>query len=184
MTKINLHFTGSMFGLGAAVDDIDSLQAINRHKKRKDGKSFIVLLSRLEDLWEYVKFDAKLEDFLSKFWAGELTVILPCVELPHLCLDGFVGFRVPSDRHLRGLLQNGAVVSTSVNCSGESAMQDYEQIVDRCGDWFDEDWVPAGVMKAKGIPSTVVKIDEGRLLCVREGAVDIGLVQEVWDAIR
>ncbi len=180
MSNINLHFTGKMFGMGASLDDLASLQAINRLKRRDDGKSFIVLLANIEDLWKYVGFDSKLEKFLSKLWAGELTVILPCSALPHLSVDGFVAFRVPSDEQLRLKLQEGAIVSTSVNVSGQAPLTSYEQILKQHTAWFDEDWVPADITRADGTPSTLVKVDKGQLTCLREGSLPFTKVQEVW----
>ena len=111
-------------------------------------------------------------------------MILNCRVLPHLEKDGLVAFRVPADEQLRRrLLQDGAIVSTSVNRSGEEPLEDYGQIMERCGDWFDDDWVPSGVRKAAGTPSTVVKIDGEKLVCLREGLLDFAKVRQVWNAL-
>ena len=173
-----------MFGVGAPIGDLASLQKIDRLKRRGQGKAFIVLLSSLAKLGDYTRVDGRLERFLAKFWPGKLTVILPCANLPHLAQDGFVAFRVPQDRVLREFLQKRAVVSTSVNRSGEQPLQNYEQILQKFGDWFDEDWVPKGVVEAAGTPSTVVKVEAGELFCVREGLLDFAKVQKAWNDCR
>jgi len=183
MTKINLHFTGFMFGVGAHIDDVESLQKINRLKERESDKSFIVLLPNLEELPRFTRVSRRLQIFLTQFWPGALTVILRCSALPHLAQDGFVGFRVPCDERLRELLLGGAMVSTSVNRSGETALQCYEQIMAKFGHWFDADWVPKDVREAAGTPSTLVRIDGAKLTCLREGLLDFERVQEAWNAL-
>ncbi len=169
-----------MFGVGASVDDKVSLAKINQLKQRPESKSFIVLLESLAKLSKYVVVDSKLNEFLGKFWPAPLTVILPCESLSHLSQNGCVAFRVPVDGYLRDKLKDGEIVSTSVNCSGEEPLVELDGILSKYGHWFDCNWVPSGVTSAKGTPSTIVKIEGDKLICLREGALDFEAVKREW----
>jgi len=179
--KVNLHYTGSMFGVGALADDKNALRRINFLKQRKSSKSFIILLSNAAELEKYAQINSNIKSVMDKFWPGDLTIILKTKRFEHLAINGFVAFRVPKSRFLRESLKNLPMVSTSVNISSESPEKSLEIIQEKYGHWFDFKIVPKKTTVSKNSHSTIIKIDNGILSLIRAGAISFEIVKQEWE---
>lgn len=82
-----------------------------------------------------------------------------------------MAFRVPEKKELVTLLeQTGPLISTSANPEGEKPATNIKEAVGYFGDdvgiYLDEG-------KLESEPSTVIKIDDGKMRVLKQGAVEI-----------
>ncbi len=185
--KINdpllLHYTGSMFGIGCDARNQKAVDRINILKHRPANSGYIVLVPALEALKKYdVVMIKKIQGLISQYSPGALTVVLPCdhPRLKHLQLNGKIAFRIPEDELLRHFLSltDIPLISTSINLAGKSPEWDYTRIITAYRDWFDLGIVPENELIAENVPSTVVTLDNDRLVCLREGQLEFSQLEQ------
>ena len=91
-----------------------------------------------------------------------------------------IGVRIPNyQKALEILLKYGPMATTSVNDSGEKEINDYNEIKEKYSSVVDEIYSSNEPMSK--LPSTVVKIDNGNVIVLREGAIT---KQQIEDIIR
>jgi tRNA threonylcarbamoyl adenosine modification protein (Sua5/YciO/YrdC/YwlC family) len=166
-----LHYTGHMFGIGAAALDVKSCEKINEFKKRS-GKGFIILIPKLSWLDRYgLEYNKKFKTIPQQFWPANITIILKDTKnkFGHLSLNGTVAVRIPDDPDLREFITliDEPIVSTSVNVSGESPILDYNVL--RKMKWFDFSYLPKVPLLAEGKASTIINISGEKLEMIRQG---------------
>jgi L-threonylcarbamoyladenylate synthase len=116
--------TDTIWGIGCDATNEAAVSRISSIKGRPPAKGYVLLVSDLEMLKNYVpKIHPRLETLLS-FHTRPLTVIyerstgLPSyVKAP----DGSVAIRIAQDEFCQELIRafNGPIISTSANASGE-----------------------------------------------------------------
>ncbi|MCF7919175.1 MAG: Sua5/YciO/YrdC/YwlC family protein [Candidatus Cloacimonetes bacterium] len=178
-----LHYTGSMFGIGCDARDISALERINQLKRRPPGTGYIVLLDSVIALDKYsVMLPAAMKGLLEQYSPGSLTVVLPCAapELAHLQVAGKVAFRIPDEEDLLQLLfeLKLPLISTSINMAGETPEIDFRNIMTTYNSWFDLALVPDDELIAEGEPSTVITLQDDKLVCLREGKLPFAQLEE------
>ncbi len=178
-----LHYTGSMFGIGCDARNQKALDRINTLKQRPANSGYIVLVSDLEALKKYdVQMTNKMQGLISQYSPGDLTVVLPCnhPRLQHLQLNGKIAFRIPENKLLRQFLTltDIPLISTSINISHKPPENDYTHIINDFQNWFDLGLVPENELIAEGKPSTLVTIDNDKLICLREGQIDFSQLEQ------
>jgi tRNA threonylcarbamoyl adenosine modification protein (Sua5/YciO/YrdC/YwlC family) len=178
-----LHYTGHMFGIGSKMSSCMAMERISNLKQRKDKSGYIVLIESAQWLFDNgVEIPVSLNLILSRYWPGNLTVIIP-VDNPmfnDVAINGKVAFRVPGDSLLRNVISTlgEPVISTSINLSGVQPAADLDEIKKRYSDWFDIGIVPSQTSLSE--PSTIIEycdIDEDgkpvlpHLKCIRESSI-------------
>jgi L-threonylcarbamoyladenylate synthase len=172
--------TETFYGLGALASDPAAVARLARAKGRPDGQPLpLVAADRamVESVAEVGPVAARLAE---RLWPGPLTLVLPA--RPGLPAEitagtGTVGIRVPGSEIARALCRaaGGPVVSTSANLAGAPPAA-------RAGD-LDPSLVGRldGVLDAGpspgGLPSTVVRVEAGRVVLVRAGAVPVERIE-------
>jgi L-threonylcarbamoyladenylate synthase len=98
------------------------------------------------------------------WWPGPLTLVLPV-------RGGLTGFRIPDHPVPLGILErvNGILAVTSANLSGGEDPVTADQAAADLGDRVE--LVLDGGSCAGGVPSTVVKVVNGDVEILREGAI-------------
>ena len=147
------------------------IQGIGEHriekiKGRGEGKHFLKLALK-EQL---PMLTPELPDSkLLSYWPGPLTLILKGIKNPT------EGIRVPDNQFIQELLATVAqpIISTSVNCSGQSPMTSIEEIIKEFEDKVDL-IVDAGVLP-KSLPSTIIDLSDGTPHLVRQGQLKVEL---------
>jgi L-threonylcarbamoyladenylate synthase len=143
---------GTVFGIiadagnGAAVDRVYALKGRDRSKK------FLVNVLELGGL---EGMEARLA---AAFWPGNLTIV-----------HGGIGYRVPSDPVLAGILRAAGrpLVSTSCNrAGGEPALFAAE-----AEGMFPDIPVIGAISPLSGRPSTIVRVEGGAVRILRQGAI-------------
>lgn len=157
--------TDTVYGFSACTDIPETDGRIRKIKGRAETKPFIQLISKPEDLFLFTS-DIIPEKLLS-FWPGPLTII---------CSDNreegkTTAFRCPGDEWLRKIIEKCGcpLYSTSVNRSGSPVLGKILEIQKE----FEEevDLIVSDGDSVSSVPSTIVKIEKGKIVVLREGAV-------------
>ena len=69
--------TDTVYGIGCDPYDADAIDRIFKIKKRDNTKSLPVLAYSKQILEDIVEFDSITNLITSKFWPGQLTIVLP-----------------------------------------------------------------------------------------------------------
>ncbi len=115
--NVLLSFSDTVTGLFCHPYSDKAVSTVRMLKRRDPSKGFIMLISDISGLCSVGGFE---KAFISRFWPGPLTIILPCSEpaLASLSPDGrTMAVRYPSDSFWTGFLKYHAfaVLSTSAN---------------------------------------------------------------------
>ena len=119
-----LYPSDTIWGLGCDVRNDQAIDKILELKNRPASKGLIVLISKMEQLSEYVEQVPDLAWDLVEFAEDPLTIIYPKgknVSPSLLGPDGSIAIRLVKDEFCKGLIYRyqRAIVSTSANLSGD-----------------------------------------------------------------
>lgn len=163
---ILLYPSDTIWGLGCDVRNEQSIEKLLLLKQRPVEKGLIILISKIEQLSEYVEEVPEIAWDLVEFAENPLTVIYPkgknvCSQL--LGPDGSIAIRLVKDTFCKGLIyryQRG-IVSTSANLWGEPSPADFETISESIKGQVD--YILENPSPVKGIkkPSKIVKLGLG-----------------------
>ena len=129
-----LYPSDTIWGLGCDVRNEQAIEKILELKNRPASKGLIVLISKIEQLSEYVEQVPDLAWDLVEFAEDPLTIIYPKgknVSPSLLGTDGSIAIRLVKDEFCKGLIYRyqRAIVSTSANLSGEPSPLNFAGIV-------------------------------------------------------
>ncbi len=128
-----LYPSDTIWGLGCDARMDASIEKLFDIKNRPENKGLILLISKIEQLSEYVEQVPEIASDLVEFAEDPLTVIYPKgknVSKYMLGPDGSIAIRLVKDEFCKGLVyryQRG-IVSTSANISGTPSPTDFESI--------------------------------------------------------
>lgn len=175
--------TETVYGLGALASNEHAVKKVYVAKGRPSDNPLIVHLATLEDLWQYVKDTPDyLEDLLTKFWPGPLTVVLNLkANIFSKSVTGGLttcAFRIPDNKVARELIaQTGPLVAPSANTSGRPSPTNAKHVID------DLNGKIAAVLDdgscQVGVESTVIDAtDEEKVVILRPGKIGIGELEK------
>ena len=169
--------TDTLYGLVGLALNKKAVERIYRTKNRKEGKPFIILISKVKDLKLFgVELGQVEKKVFQKSWPGPVSIILECPtllkEMSYLKpLNSTLAFRMPKPKWLRKLLKKtGPLVAPSANPEGMSPAENIEQAKAYFGNLVDF-YVDNGQLK--GQPSTLIALNEQGLEVRRQGSVQI-----------
>jgi protein-tyrosine phosphatase len=172
-----LHFTGHMYGLGALALNHLACAKISQLKERSD-KGFIILLPDISWLKRYkLRVKPNYIKVTEQFWPGNVTMIVEDSEdiFSHISQNGKLAVHVPDEPDLREFLRDldQPIVSTSINISGEPAINDLKTI--KKHKWFDFAFLPKHVPKQieDAEPSTIIDLTQEQPKIIRSGRFDL-----------
>jgi L-threonylcarbamoyladenylate synthase len=148
-------------------------------KQRSLDKPLILMAAEAEDLWEYVQGSEEeyqiWQQVVNKYWPGALTLVLPAsVKVPKVMNPhnpNTIGIRVPNHPVAKTILaQTGAMATTSVNLSGQPALENRLEIDSQFPEVLTID---ATEYKGLGTPSTVAKWTGNDWQILRQGSIVI-----------
>ncbi|KAM3112527.1 L-threonylcarbamoyladenylate synthase [Phormidesmis sp. 146-33] len=164
----------------------DRADLIFTTKQRSLDKPLILMAATLEDLWPYVlgsQAERQIwQQVTDRHWPGALTLVLPATErVPAVINPGdptTIGVRVPDQAIARTILQEtGPLATTSVNRSGQPALQTMPQIEAEFPEVLtlsqSEMMHLETSQPASGQPSTVAKWVENGWQILRQGAITL-----------
>lgn len=171
--------TDTLYGLVCRAIDI---QAVNRlyatkHREHKPGTVIAATATQLSSI------GITQTETASQFWPGPISVILP-IDQPHQ----FITQSMPdvACRVVAGpatlvdlLVQTGPLLTTSANMPGEPPAATIAVAQDYFGDYVDA-YVDEGDLTAR-LPSSLVRIEQGKPVVLRRGAGTISRKEQTND---
>jgi len=179
--------TDTLYGLVGRAFSKKAVARIRELRNRSDRKPFIILVGSIKDLKLFgIKPDKFSLGIMKKYWLarphryakhsgrGKVSIILPCdnKKLSYLHMGTkSLAFRIPNKKNLLDLLEKtGPLVAPSANHQSEKPALTIEE----ARKYFDNEvdfYVDEG--KLESLPSTLIKIENGKIAVLREGAKDI-----------
>jgi L-threonylcarbamoyladenylate synthase len=167
--------TDTVYGLGAPLQNSDSIAQLYQVKGRQITKAIAVLLGSFTDLELVAQEVNEIARRLSeRFWPGPLTLVVPRRPgLPEMLSSGpTIGVRMPDHPLALTLLrQSGPLAVTSANLSGwANAVTALEVLAQLDGS------IPLildGGPSPGGSPSTVVDCTGSTLVILRQGPISL-----------
>lgn len=166
--------TDTVYGIMADAMDDDAIKKVYDIKKRGYNKPLIILVDSFKMLNHYTEELSEMEKkLMDRFWPGLVTFILKKNDkISDLITAGndTVGVRIPDNKDLLEIIRrlNRPVVSTSANITETPVITSIEMLEKEIIDNIDyiED---GGYLDNQS--STIVKIDDNKLVILREGKI-------------
>ena len=166
----------------------ESLEKLYDAKKRPEGMIVSIGVSNLQQASELVHLTEDLEEFLSSFPEGSITIILPAIKPLDKRLGGEkIAIRVLANPIAKKLIEKtGPLTATSANISGTEPLRDCEMAAEILSSSKNKISYLSGVCPG-GTPSTLISwytvstspnVDEIEVL--REGLVTKKEILKWW----
>lgn len=172
--------TDTIYGLVGSALNPKTVERIYKLRERRSNKPMIILISSLNSLASFkIRPNGALKKFLIKIWPAKVSVILPCPSDEFYYLHRgakTLAFRIPQKLDLIKLLEEtGPLVAPSANPKGLEPAKTIKEAKKYFGDRVDF-YLDEG--QAGSNPSTLVALEDGRIVIKRSGAVDISSLLE------
>lgn len=150
-------------------------------KQRSLEKPLILMVSSVDEIWQYVKGTPEeltiWQKIAHQYLPGGLTMVLPASSLIPPTMNPLnpnsIGVRVPNSSIAQEILQKtGGMATTSANLSGEEALTDMSTIAQKFPSVHVLDY-DNSQMKNSGIASTVIKWTGKNWQTLRQGKIII-----------
>ena len=171
MSKVIIFPTDTVYGIGTPIYDLDGIERIYHIKSRVKDKPLACLCADIEQIEDIAVVDENAKKLIMKFLPGCLTIILKSKDKVVETI-GYktIGVRIPNHKlALEILKENGPMLTTSVNDSGEIPLNNYAEIFIKYNSLveaiYDSD------IPSSNLSSTVVKIIDGEVNILREGYI-------------
>lgn len=165
--------TDTIYGiLGSALAE-KTVERIYIIRERQPKKPCIMLIADMTDIARFgVHLSESEKCFLNLVWPGKVSVVLPCPHKRYAYLHRgtkTLAFRVPRNKWLRDILrETGPLIAPSANPEGSVPAETIRQAKSYFGGAIDL-YMSAG-RRLQGKASTVVSLDRGEVMVLREGA--------------
>lgn len=172
--------TETVYGLGVRYDSFLAYNKILELKKRPSDKALTLMLHTLSDIEKYVNLDTDLKRVIKTFMPGPLTLVLPLKKgVEVIGTSDMIGIRIPDDLETLAFLKmiEKPMFVTSANISNQSDALTFEEVYDLFNGKVE--LIVKGHTKLKR-PSTVISIKDGELVILREGAIALAKIEEVY----
>lgn len=181
--KMLFYATDTCLGLGHAIDSELAQGRLYAFKEMPANKPVSILVDGLEMARRYADFDELALKVWGRFMPGALTLLLHRKEdLPAYLNPGseWVGVRYIDAQVMNKLIASlgCAISTTSANKSGKPVADCAESFFEQ---FADTDQLISLVEKGRNygcVPSTIVKVDQGRLELIRAGELAEQLYEE------
>jgi L-threonylcarbamoyladenylate synthase len=160
--------TDTLYGLVGSAFSKKAIEKIYKIKNRDKNKKLIVLISSVKDLEKFgIKINKEEAKILEKFWPGKVSIIIKNI-----------AFRLPKKKVLIDILKKtGPLVAPSANKEGEKPAENIKEAKEyfgpasmQGGDSVDF-YLAGGTLKSE--PSTLLKIEKGKIEILRQGIIKI-----------
>ena len=162
--------TDTMYGLLGSALRSQTVERIYKVRRRNSSKPLIVLIGQIEDIQQFGIDLNTLPEKIKTLWPGPFSILFsvtsPESEYLHRGTHE-IAFRLPDDKELRELLKKtGPLVAPSANFEGDPPAQTIEEARSCFGDIVDF-YIDGGKRIAE--PSTLVRIEDGKVKVLRQG---------------
>ncbi|MFT5207968.1 MAG: L-threonylcarbamoyladenylate synthase [Candidatus Omnitrophota bacterium] len=179
--------TETVYGLAANALDVNAVGRIFHAKKRPITDPLIVHIVSIKDVNMIAsEVPDPIKKLMKRFWPGPLTVVLPKrKEVPNLVTAGLdtVAIRMPSHPIARQLIKTTGfpLAAPSANHFGRTSITGAAAVEEEFGD--DISFVLDGGDCAIGLESTILKYDDGKIIILRPGGIDMEAIQKALPKI-
>lgn len=179
--------TDTVYGIGS-IPLKSSLNKIYKIKHRDFSKKIIALISSNDILKNIVDESEenllKIQKILKFYWPGELTIIFKANKNFTNKFDETmetIGVRIPQSKIALNLIEKvgGILLTSSANLSGEKSTIKLKEINKTICNQVDI--IIEAREKLTGIPSTIIKYEEGKISLLREGNIKFENILKLID---
>jgi L-threonylcarbamoyladenylate synthase len=163
----------TIYGLSCTALNESAVKKLHQLKDRARHKPFIVLISNIKML-DMLSIDKKQTEVAQKYWPGGLTLICNALDTPSWLQLGTqsLAVRIPDELSLLKLIDKvGPLISTSANKQGQEPLLSKDAAEKLFGNDLDF-YIDAGQLP-NALPSTIVRVANGKLQIIRQGAVKL-----------
>lgn len=180
MSKVIIFPTDTVYGIGTPIYDLDGIEKIYNIKSRVKDKPLACLCANIEQIKDIAIVDENAKKLILKFLPGCLTIILKAKDKVVETI-GYktIGVRIPNHKLALEILEdNGPMLTTSVNDSGETPLNNYAEIFVKYNHLVDA--IYYSDIPSSNLSSTVVKIIDDEVNVLREGHIsEEDIVKEI-----
>ena len=171
MGRVIIFPTDTVYGIGTKIFDTEGIKRIYDIKHRPLDKPLACLCASLEQIESIAVVSEAGRKLIKKFLPGPLTLILDSKpEVMEKIGYKTIGVRIPNSSLALDLLNdNGPMLTTSVNESGEVPFNEYDEIYDNYHDLVD--MIYPSNLPSSNIASTVVLLSGNSFKILREGQI-------------
>jgi L-threonylcarbamoyladenylate synthase len=175
-----LYPTETIYALGALALDDGAIARLYATKGREEGKPVSWLVRDIGDIEQYARLDAVAASIAERFLPGPLTLVLearPEIPRQFTSIDGTIGFRISSDPVAQAVIADVMkeyvmpLTCTSANVSGLPTLSTPQEILEQFGPCSASIKTVHDAGIRQGVPSTVVRVSNGQITVLREGAI-------------
>lgn len=171
-----LYPTDTLYGLAVDASNTEAVERLISLKGRDSQKAISVVVPTVGSIQEYVEVSPEAARLASAHLPGALTLVLPvrAAELRHLSDDGTLGVRVPDSAFTLALGQafGRPYTATSANVAGLPSLATVPEVLEQFGEAAKHIDLAVDDGPREGmVPSTVVRVVDGAVEVLREGAI-------------
>ncbi len=170
--------TDTLYGIVGKATEKEVVEHIYEVKGRDENKPFIILVPSIATLETFgVLLTDNDREKISQWWPGPVTVILPVAPAYQEALSYLhrgtneLAFRMPGKPSLIELLQHtGPLVAPSANPQGKEPAHTMAEAKEYFGDaiaYYEDEG------EVHGLPSTIVRLQNGEITVIRQGAISV-----------
>lgn len=175
--------TDTVYGLGANIASIDSIERLFTVKGRDSSKAIAVLVGSPGQLNQVADQPGSMARRLAeRFWPGPLTLVVSRrPELPDVLSPlPTIGVRMPDFPAALALLRlTGPLATTSANLSGQPSPVSAQDVLAQLDGRIE--LVLDGGVTPGGLPSTVVDCTTTELRVLREGPISLEALRQALE---
>lgn len=163
--------TDTVYGVVARASDQQAVARLYtlKHREAKPGTLIAANVDQLTELG----IDYHYLEQAEKLWPAAISVVTPCDETLFYIHQGVnsLAVRIPDNDQLQALLvRTGPLVTSSANQPGQPPATTINEAKAYFGDQVER-YEDGGVVNSE--PSTVIKIEDGQIHVLRDGAVKL-----------
>lgn len=164
--------TDTIYGFGCDAFNKNAVEQLLEIKGRDASSKFILLTESVESLAKWIKVNSEAQvHFLENIWPAPVSIVLELNTRAAKWLNQpTAAFRIPKHKFCNSLLARvkNPLVSTSVNKSGQSPLNDEKLIEQEFGEKVNA--IFYSNQKSGGAASTLIDLTTGTPKLLREGS--------------
>lgn len=172
--------TDTVYGIATRVGDNLGLKKIYEIKQRSLSKKLPVMISSFIDINKIATYTNRDFIIMKHFWPGNLTVVLnSTISFYELTGEKTVALRIPNSKLACEILDTyGPMWVTSVNNSGEPAINDYNLIKEKYDKLVSKIYPPQNSFSS-GVSSTVIDLTSSQIKILRQGDISLEKIEKL-----
>jgi L-threonylcarbamoyladenylate synthase len=176
--------TDTVYGIHADATNTEAIRRVDEAKN--SNKPHLILISSIKMLEEYIlEIEPLQRKLIDKYWPGPLTILFKknsklSDELTKN--SEYVAVRMPNDKFLLELIDtfNKPIISTSANISNGDVIKNISLLDSELKNKVSYIY---NIGTIKSVPSTLIKIENNKIVFLREGILASEIKKDFKDYI-